>query len=57
MNEDGSVERPELGDGDPISAFLAEIDATAQSVDTGVTSAILDASTAADALEICEMQL
>ena len=56
MNADGSVERPELGDGDPVSAFLAEIDATAECVDNGRISPILDAGTAADALQICEMQ-
>ncbi|WP_419189980.1 Gfo/Idh/MocA family protein [Stieleria marina] len=56
MNADGSVERPELGDGDPVSAFVAEIDAAAHSVDSGQPSAILDAAIAADALKICEMQ-
>ncbi len=56
MNADGSVQRPELGDGDPITAFLDEINAAARCVDLGEKSAILDASTAADAIEICEMQ-
>ncbi|MGB7346888.1 MAG: Gfo/Idh/MocA family oxidoreductase [Pirellulaceae bacterium] len=56
MNADGSVERPDLGDGDPVSAFAAEIDAAVKCVDDGVISPILDASIAADALQICEMQ-
>lgn len=56
MNADGSVDRPELGDGDPVSAFVAEIDAAAQSVASNVVSPILDAAVAADALQICEMQ-
>ncbi len=56
MNADGSVERPELGDGDPISAFVAELDAAASSVDNNEISPILSAETAADALQICEMQ-
>ena len=56
MHADGSVERPQLGDGDPVSAFVAEIDAAAKSVDQNEHSMILDASIAADALLICEMQ-
>ena len=57
MNVDGSVERPQPGDGDPVSAFVAEIDSAARCVETNEVSPILDAGTAADALEICEMQL
>ncbi len=57
MNDDGSVERPECGDGDPVSSFLAEIDAAARSVDEGIISPVLDASIAADAIRICEMQM
>jgi predicted dehydrogenase len=57
MHEDGAVERPELGDGDPVSAFVAEIDAAGDCVDHNQVSSILDARTAADALRICEMQL
>ncbi|TWT92033.1 Gfo/Idh/MocA family protein [Stieleria varia] len=56
MHADGTVERPELGDGDPVSSFVAEINAAAESVDTGKHSPILDATIAADALTICEMQ-
>lgn len=56
MHEDGTVERPELGDGDPVAAFLAEIDAAAKCVDEGECSQVLDATVAADALRICEMQ-
>jgi predicted dehydrogenase len=57
MNVDGSLEKPDLGDGDPVSAFVSEIDAAARCVDQGEISPILDAATAADALKICEMQL
>ena len=56
MNADGTVERPDLGDGDPVSAFVEEIEAAARSIDSGKPSCILDASIAADALTICEMQ-
>lgn len=57
MHADGSVEKPELGDGDPVGSFVAEIDAAARCVDEDEISAILDARTAADALRICEMQM
>lgn len=57
MNIDGSVEKPELGDSDPVSAFVSEVDAAARCVDEGEVSPILDAATAVDALRICEMQL
>ena len=56
MHADGTVERPEMGDGDPVHSFVKEIDACAKSVDENVISPILDAATAADALTICEMQ-
>ncbi len=56
MHADGRVERPQLGDGDPVNAFVAEIDAVAHSVASGNVSPILDANIAADALAICEMQ-
>ena len=57
MHADGSIEKPELGDGDPVAAFAAEIEAAARCVDEGKLSPILDARTAADALRICEMQM
>ncbi len=57
MNKDGSVQRPKFGEGDPVSAFVVEIDTAAKCVDEGVISPILDAATAVDALKICEMQM
>jgi predicted dehydrogenase len=57
MMRDGSLQKPELGDGDPVNAFVAEIDAAARNVDRGEISPILDANVAADALAICEMQM
>ncbi|MDB4339122.1 Gfo/Idh/MocA family oxidoreductase, partial [Rubripirellula sp.] len=57
LHSDGTVERPELGDGDPVHAFQQEIDAVAHSVSSGEVSPILDARIAADALRICEMQM
>lgn len=57
LNEDGSLEKPDCGDGDPVGSFLAEIDAAAICVDEGKVSPILDGRIAADAIKICEMQM
>ncbi len=56
LHADGSVERPDLGTGDPVDAFALEIDAAAASIHSGAVDPVLDANTAADALEICQMQ-
>jgi len=57
LHTDGRVEKPELGDGDPVSAFLDEVDEAARCVKQGAVSPILDARLASDALRICEMQM
>ncbi len=57
LHNDGRVERPELGGGDPIDSFVLEIDAAADWIDHGNVSPILDPNIAADAIEICEMQM
>ena len=57
LHADGSIDRPDFGDGDPVSSFVHEIDAAAKCVDHGAQSPILDAAIAADALRICEMQM
>ena len=56
MRADGTLERPEVDGGDPVSAFVDEIDAAAESFRSGQVNPILAAETAADALQICEMQ-
>lgn len=56
LHNDGRVERPELGGGDAVESFAAEIDAAVKSFTDGSIDPILDAATAADAIEICEMQ-
>jgi len=53
---DGSVERPELGDGDPVFAFEREVGELVSCLEAGRTSKILDATLARDAIEICQMQ-
>lgn len=56
MHNDGRIERPQLGGGDPIAAFIAEIDAASEVVSTGKPNRILDGRIAADAIAICQMQ-
>ena len=53
---DGSVERPELGDGDPVFAFEREVGEVVNCLETGRPSTILDATLARDAVEICCLQ-
>ncbi len=53
---DGSVERPELGDGDPVFAFEREVAELVSCLEAGKVSEILDATLARDAIEICQMQ-
>jgi predicted dehydrogenase len=57
MHAGGNVERPTLGSGDPIDAFVAELNAAATAVDSGRIHPALGGQTAADALAICEMQM
>lgn len=53
---DGSIERPELGDGDPVFAFEREVSELVGCLEAGQASMILDATLARDAVEICRMQ-
>ena len=50
---DGTVERPELGPGDPIDAFAAELDAAVSAVATGNEPPALAGDLARTALMIC----
>ncbi|PHQ35679.1 Gfo/Idh/MocA family protein [Rhodopirellula bahusiensis] len=57
MHNDGKLERPELGEQDPIDGFVSEINAVADVVSGGPMHPVLDAQLATDALKICEMQM
>ncbi|MDA8743109.1 Gfo/Idh/MocA family oxidoreductase [Rubripirellula amarantea] len=57
LHNDGTLDRPDLGDGDPIAAFLREVDLVATCFHSKNMSPILDPKMAADALKICEMQM
>ena len=56
FHHDGRIEKPELGDGDPVAAFARQAMAVAASMGGGKTHPALDPVIAADALRICEMQ-
>ena len=56
LHADGRIERPELGDGDPVTSFVKEIDAAAGSFHSGIVYPALDGNLAADAIQICQWQ-
>jgi len=56
LTADGTVEFPELGDGDPVFAFVREIQEVVRCLESGKPSEILDGKLAADAIGICDMQ-
>lgn len=57
LHNDGRIERPDLAGGDPIDAFVAEVDSAARVVAGGAVPSTLDPVLATDALRICEMQM
>lgn len=56
LTPNGKVVRPDLGDGNPIRAFEAEIKEVAQAIRTGKPSAILSGELARDAVILCQRQ-
>ena len=54
LHKDGRIEQPSLSSRDPIDAFTAELTAAAKMASGQGDEPILDASLAADALEICQ---
>lgn len=56
LEADGSVVRPELGDGDPIHGFQREIEEVAKCMSENRPSKILNGALARDAIEICQLQ-
>ncbi|MBM4000183.1 MAG: Gfo/Idh/MocA family oxidoreductase [Planctomycetes bacterium] len=53
---DGRVERPDLGGGDPLGAFHAEIREVKTAVETGVASDLVSGTLARDAIILCQRQ-
>ena len=50
---DGSIERPDLGAGDPVDAFEAELKEAVEAIETGKKSPVLEGELARQALAIC----
>ncbi len=53
---DGSVQRPELGEGDPVQGFVAEVQEVAQALAQQRPSPLLEGELALDALALCHAQ-
>lgn len=56
LTEDGQVLRPDLGDGDPVNAFVAELQEATEVLLHNKTSSILDGQLARDAIALCDTQ-
>ena len=56
LTDDGRVIRPEMGDGDPVSAFVAEIKEVVACITNNSPSEILSGDLARDAVQICRAQ-
>jgi predicted dehydrogenase len=56
VTNDGKVERPKLGSGDPIDSFAAEIQQVVAAIRTGRPSPILVGDLARDAVVLCQRQ-
>lgn len=56
LTDDGGVVRPDLGEADSISAFVAEIEEVARAVSTGRPSPLLGGDLARDAIVLCHRQ-
>lgn len=56
LDDQGQVTRPELGNGDPVRAFEAEVRAVAASIASGQPSPVLDGALARDAILLCHRQ-
>lgn len=56
LTDDGQVIRPDLGDGDPVNAFVAELHETTQVLIQNKSSSILDGQLARDAIALCDAQ-
>ncbi len=54
LHQDGTVERPKLPSGDEVTAFVAEIDDAAISIETGKPQVRLDGHFARDAVHLCQ---
>ena len=56
LTQDGQVLRPDLGDGDMVNAFVAELSETVSAVENNQATSILDGQLARDAIALCDAQ-
>jgi len=56
LTPDGKVIYPDVGDGDPVNAFVNEIKEVVQAIQTGEASPILSGNLARDAIRMCHAQ-
>ena len=56
LKSDGSIEYPEIGDSDPVHAFVTEIQEVKNAIASETVSPILSGSLARDAIRMCEAQ-
>ncbi|VTS05377.1 oxidoreductase : Putative dehydrogenase OS=Singulisphaera acidiphila (strain ATCC BAA-1392 / DSM 18658 / VKM B-2454 / MOB10) GN=Sinac_3719 PE=4 SV=1: GFO_IDH_MocA [Tuwongella immobilis] len=56
LHADGSRDVPALGDGDPVGAFTAELQAAVDGVRTGQMPPLLSGQLARDALSLCHLE-
>lgn len=56
LKADGTVEYPDVGDGDPVHAFVAEIQEVKNAIENGNVSPILSGTLARDAIVMCQAQ-
>ncbi|MAT71588.1 MAG: oxidoreductase [Planctomycetaceae bacterium] len=56
LASDGTAETVDLGDGDPMNAFAAELQAVVDCVRDNRPSDVLDAALAEDAIRLCQLQ-
>jgi len=54
--EDGTVQQPELGSGDPVDSFVEEIGEVLSAINSGQPSELLAGDLARDALVLCDCQ-
>lgn len=53
---DGSASLPDLGDGDPMNAFVSQLTEVTECISSGKTSQILGGALAGDAITLCHLQ-
>jgi len=56
LDSEGNVQRPDVGDGDPVLSFEQEMAEVVRSLETGTSSTLLGGALARDAIELCQRQ-